>query len=82
MQLEGNSNLVRFEFPSNCTIYALNVNFIICLQGNKSCNNRHTSSTHIDLYDIPHIFYTRIIHPYCLRTLSGYYKYIYIYIYI
>ena len=41
-QLEGNSNLVRlslnhtkndsltrFKFPFNCTIYALNVNFVI-----------------------------------------------------
>ena len=37
----------------------------------------------IDLYEIPHIFYTRIIHSHCLRVLTGYiYTYIYIYIYI
>ena len=57
MHLEGNSNLVNF--PSNCTIDALNVNFVIYLQGNKRCNNTHTSKTHTDLYDILHIFYTR-----------------------
>ena len=54
----------------------------------------NTSSTHIDLYDIPHIFYPRIIHTHCLRTLTGHnthtrthththiYIYIYIYIYL
>ena len=66
----------------------LNMNFVICLQGNKRCNNRPTSSTHIDLYDIPRIFYTRIIHTHCLQTLTGYHThththtYIYIYIYL
>ena len=29
-------------------------------------NNSHASSTPIDLYEIPHIFYTRIIHTHCL----------------
>ena len=46
---------------------------------NKSCNNRHTLSTHIDLHDILHIFYRKIIHTHCLWTLIGYYIYIYIY---
>ena len=32
----------------------------------------------IDLYEIPHIFYTRIIHTHCFRTLTGCYWYIYI----
>ena len=47
-----------------------------------------TTSTNVhsaamwELYDIPHIFYTWIIHTHCLRTLTGYYWYIYIYIYI
>ena len=65
--------ITRFEFPSNCTLYALNMNYVIYHQGNKWCNNSHTSSTLIDLYDIPHIFYTRIIHTYCFRALIGYY---------
>ena len=39
-------------------------------------NNSHTSSIHIDLYEIPHIFCTRIIHPCFLRTATGYYWYI------
>ena len=34
-------------------------------------------STRIDLYDIPHIFYTQIIHTLCLWMLMGYYLYIY-----
>ena len=34
----------------------------------------------IDLYDIPRILYTRIIHTHCLQTLTGYY-WLYIYIY-
>ena len=55
--------------------YILNLNFVICLQGNKWCNNSHTSSTHIDLYDIPYIFYTRIIHTHCLWMQTGYHKY-------
>ena len=46
----------------------------------KRCNNSHTSSTHIDLYDIPHKCYTRIIYTHCLRMQTGYYWYIYIYI--
>ena len=50
------------------------MNFVICLQRNKWCNNSHTSSTRIDLYDIPHIFYKRIIHTHCLWMLTGYYK--------
>ena len=48
----------------------------------KICNNRYTLSTHIDLYDIPHIFYTQIIHTHCLQMLTGYYWYMDIYIYI
>ena len=66
----------RFEFPSDYTIYTLNVNFVISLRMNKGL----TITIH-DLYDIPHIFYKRIIHTNCLRTLTGYYN-IYIYIYI
>ena len=50
-------------------------------------SSSHTSSTHIDLYDIPQIFYKRIIHTHCFWTLTEYLKiyinvYIYIYIYI
>ena len=44
-------------------------------------NKSHTSSTRIDLYEIPHIFYTLIIHTYCFQTPTGF-LYIYIYIYI
>ncbi len=51
------------------------------LEAAEEINNSHTSSTHRDLYDIPHIFYQRIIHTHCLWTLTGYYIYIYIYIY-
>ena len=46
----------------------------------KICNNSDTSSTHIDLYDIPHVFYMWIIYTHCLRMLTVYYWYIYIYI--
>ena len=42
-------------------------------------NNSHTSRTPIDLDEIPHIFYTQIIHTHCLRALT---VYIYIYIYM
>ena len=49
----------------------------------KKCNNSHTSSTPTDLYEIPHIFYTRIIHTtHCFWTLNENYWYIYVYIYI
>ena len=40
------------------------------IKGNKWCNNSHTSSTNIDLYDIPHIFKTRIIHAVFGRWLD------------
>ena len=63
------------QLCSECEFYDIPANY-------KWCNNSHTSSTHIDLYDIPHIFYTRIIDTHCLQTLTGYYEYIHIYIYI
>ena len=40
-------------------------------------SNRMETQTwfHIDLCDIPHIFYRTIIHTHCLWTLTGYYIY-------
>ena len=55
-------------------LYTLWMWILLYIPGrNKWYNNSHTSSTRIDLYDIPHIFYTRMIHTHCLRTLTGYY---------
>ena len=43
--------------------------------------NSYTSSTPMDLYEIPHIFAKQIIHTHFLQTTqTGYYIYIYIYI--
>ena len=36
-------------------------------------NNSHTSSTSIELYEIPHIFYIQIFHIHSLWTLTEYY---------
>ena len=47
-------------------------------QKKKKEKKSKTSSTPIDLYVIPHIFYTWIIPTHCLQTLTGYYIYIYI----
>ena len=66
-----NDNLTVVEFSSRYTAYALYVSHRI--QSRKEIsNNRHTSSTPIDLYEIPHIFYTRIIPTICLQTPTGY----------
>ena len=83
-----NVYLTWFEFPSNCTIYALWV--LLYKPGRKKrCNSSYTSGTH---GDFPQIVYTRINHTHCLWMLTGYYwytythtythLYIYIYIYI
>ena len=40
--------------------------------GKKIYNNSHTSSTPIDLFEIPRIFYAWIVHIHCLRTLTVY----------
>ena len=66
---DGNSNLVWVSIQlhyirSECEFYYIPTKEF-------GINNSHTSSTHIDLYDIPHIFYKRIIHTLCLRTLTG-----------
>ena len=39
---------------------------------NTYINLNFQAKTYIDLYDIPHIFYRRIIHTHCLRTPTGY----------
>ena len=77
VQLEGNSNLIKLS------LYTLSMWVLSYKPGRKRrCINSHTSITYIDLFDIPHIFYMRIIYTHCLQTLTGYYWYIYIYIYI
>ena len=64
-------------------IYTRSVWVLLYILGRKKgCNNSHTSSTRIDLYDIPHIFYTRIIHIQSSDTDWILLIYIYIYIYI
>ena len=56
---------VRARTRSACEFYYINLK--------KKYNNSHTSSTPIDLYEIPHIFYTRTVHSHCLLTPTGYY---------
>ena len=59
-------------------IYTLYVSFLIKTRKG-IYNDCYISSTHIDLYEIPHIFNTQIIPTHCLRTPTGYHIYIYIY---
>ena len=35
-------------------------------------NKSNASNTPIEFYEIPHLFYTRIIHTQCLRTPTRY----------
>ena len=60
-----------FEFPLNCTVYTLYVSFVLYTWIGKICTYGHTSSTPIDLYEIPNIFYMQIIHTHSLQTLIG-----------
>ena len=61
-------------------LYTLCIWVLLYEPGLTLCNNSHTSSTPIDLFEVPHIFYTRIIHIHCLRALTWYSWDIYIYI--
>ena len=73
--------LTKFESPSNCTIYALNVNFVIPQRINRGL----TIAIYWALswiYMTFLIYSIKIIHTHCLWTRTGYYIYIYIYIYI
>ena len=62
-------------------LYTLLMWILLYIPGrNKWCNNSHTSSTHIVIYDIPHIFYTRI-DPHPLSSDADWILLIYIYTY-
>ena len=59
------------EFSSNYIVQAQHVSFLT-QTWNVIYNNSRTSSTLIDLYEIPHMFYIWIIHTHRLRTPAGY----------